>query len=750
MHTLFKRFIIALALMALPLCVLRAQSNQLFANNAGTTLANAITPAQTSFAVASNSGFPSPSVGQYFYATLSNSTNTMWEVIYVTSTSGNSFICARGVDGTTAQTWPAGTLVQLRPVAQTLRDIVSNAAPNPVPIANLSATGTASSSTYLRGDGSWNTPSGGSGGSPGSINYTATGGSSAATLQAVLDTGGVNVMSFGAIPNNLTFDQSAAFNNAIAYATAHNIGKVIVPAGKYAANILITQNGVMLEGEQPQNWYAPNVYLTSWTIASPTIQIGNDTGNVYGGVINNICLNGSGPNGQGVTGLFLGGGCNGINISNFSCENYTGNGVLIGGAANYPVEYVNFAQCNFAGNYTSSYTAVITVNNGSGSSWTSAIYMSNCNLISNAFGRMMVLNGASLGWSGGWLQGVANYGILIQGSVGTGLQCTSGTNIEAVQNGASWDTVDIPSATITNISAWITGATINYNDQIKGSDGVIHAINEPGPGANTELGMFTHYVGMQYYTGYNGNGAASTDTSMYISGGYNGTGSFDMGNNIGTAVNTRLGSDGTFKVMAQGGTGMIINSRSSEGYYLNVWPGNTGSVSVQLQARDSTGTVAIPLNLVTQSSAPVQANGYTVLSTSDAETVHTAAAPTGTTSTTAVMMAVGGAITPVNSTRIWVSVSGQMANSTAGDGVTIDIRYGTSTAPINGAAVSGTLVGIAQTSTSISALQKSGFCVSAPVAGLTVGTAYWFDVSVMAVTGGTASITGVTASAMEM
>jgi hypothetical protein len=91
-----------------------------------------------------------------------------------------------------------------------------------------------------------------------------------------------------------------------------------------------------------------------------------------------------------------------------------------------------------------------------------------------------------------------------------------------------------------------------------------------------------------------------------------------------------------------------------------------------------------------------------------------------------------------------------MANSTTGDGVTIDIRYGTSTAPINGAAVSGTLVGIAQTSTSISALQKSGFCVSAPVAGLTVGTAYWFDVSVMAVTGGTASITGVTASAMEM
>jgi hypothetical protein len=114
------------------------------------------------------------------------------------------------------------------------------------------------------------------------------------------------------------------------------------------------------------------------------------------------------------------------------------------------------------------------------------------------------------------------------------------------------------------------------------------------------------------------------------------------------------------------------------------------------------------------------------------------------------MMAAGGAITPILSTRVLFTVSGQMANATAGDGATIDLRYGTGTAPINGAAVTGTLVGIAQTATSISAAQKSGFSISYPITGLTIGTAYWFDISLKVVTGGTATITGISASAMEV
>lgn len=134
-----------------------------------------------------------------------------------------------------------------------------------------------------------------------------------------------------------------------------------------------------------------------------------------------------------------------------------------------------------------------------------------------------------------------------------------------------------------------------------------------------------------------------------------------------------------------------------------------------------------------------------------ASVTATSAAPSGTTSATAVMMGLGATatITPVKSGRVLFTVSGQVANNTAGDGATLDLRTGTGTAPTNGAAVTGTLRGLAQTVTSVSAAQKSGFTVSAVVTGLTLNTAVWFDLSLLRVTGGTATLTGITATALE-
>jgi len=172
--------------------------------------------------------------------------------------------------------------------------------------------------------------------------------------------------------------------------------------------------------------------------------------------------------------------------------------------------------------------------------------------------------------------------------------------------------------------------------------------------------------------------------------------------------------------------------------------------TVPIGALNLTGTPNNTTYLRGDGSWAVLANGYAILSSAGALATHTAASPTGTTSTTAVMMGAGGTITPVLSTRVIVTISGQMANATAGDGATIDIRYGTGTAPVNGAAVIGTLVGIAQTATSVTAAQKSGFSISYPITGLIVGTTYWFDISLMAITGGTATIAGVTAFAREV
>lgn len=128
----------------------------------------------------------------------------------------------------------------------------------------------------------------------------------------------------------------------------------------------------------------------------------------------------------------------------------------------------------------------------------------------------------------------------------------------------------------------------------------------------------------------------------------------------------------------------------------------------------------------------------------------TAAAPTGTTSATSVMMAIGGTFTPACTTRGYFIVSGQMANDTINDGVTVDLRFGTGTAPVNGAAVTGTLVGIEQTRTSLVAGSRGGFTVQGRVTGLSIATAYWVDISLKRVTGGTATVTGVTCTTFEV
>lgn len=134
--------------------------------------------------------------------------------------------------------------------------------------------------------------------------------------------------------------------------------------------------------------------------------------------------------------------------------------------------------------------------------------------------------------------------------------------------------------------------------------------------------------------------------------------------------------------------------------------------------------------------------------------------PTGTTSTTGVMMGLGGTatITPHGSGIVLIIITGNMAVSpTTDNGFTVSaqIRYGTGTAPANAAALTGTAVG-----GNIKTLMANGnnqwfFSLNAIVGGggtpLTVGTNYWIDAAVAAPTGTvTASINNVVISAVEL
>ena len=99
-----------------------------FANNATATLASGITNTQTTLSVSTGQGalFPALTGGDYFYATLVDSSNNL-EVIKVTGRTGDAFTIVRGQDSTTARSFASGDKVEVRLSASGLAAIQQEA-----------------------------------------------------------------------------------------------------------------------------------------------------------------------------------------------------------------------------------------------------------------------------------------------------------------------------------------------------------------------------------------------------------------------------------------------------------------------------------------------------------------------------------------------------------------------------------------------------------------------------------------------
>lgn len=128
--------------------------------------------------------------------------------------------------------------------------------------------------------------------------------------------------------------------------------------------------------------------------------------------------------------------------------------------------------------------------------------------------------------------------------------------------------------------------------------------------------------------------------------------------------------------------------------------------------------------------------------------------PTGTTNTTGLHMGLAGAFTPAVSGSVLLMASGIITNNTAaaGDGAKTQLRYGTGSAPANAAALTGTAVGslvsfLLERST---ASDPYPFAIFWAVTGLTLNTAYWLDLSVAAITGGTGQVKNLSLLAIEL
>jgi hypothetical protein len=97
----------------------------LLANNATTTLSAAIvSTGATTFTVASATGFPVPTNGNYFFVTLLD-VAAIPEIVRVTGVAGLTFTCVRGQDGTAARTFANGASVKLNLVAAVVRELAT-------------------------------------------------------------------------------------------------------------------------------------------------------------------------------------------------------------------------------------------------------------------------------------------------------------------------------------------------------------------------------------------------------------------------------------------------------------------------------------------------------------------------------------------------------------------------------------------------------------------------------------------------
>ena len=108
-----------------------------FTNNATATLAASISTSSTSLTVTTGQGalFPTLASGDYFYATLVDSSNNI-ELVKITARSGDTLTAIRAQEGTTARAYLAADKLELRVTAAALTNFATQDGPNTFSAAN--------------------------------------------------------------------------------------------------------------------------------------------------------------------------------------------------------------------------------------------------------------------------------------------------------------------------------------------------------------------------------------------------------------------------------------------------------------------------------------------------------------------------------------------------------------------------------------------------------------------------------------
>lgn len=128
------------------------------------------------------------------------------------------------------------------------------------------------------------------------------------------------------------------------------------------------------------------------------------------------------------------------------------------------------------------------------------------------------------------------------------------------------------------------------------------------------------------------------------------------------------------------------------------------------------------------------------------------AGPISQSTTAALMVGLAGVITPTATGKVVATISGTIRNDTANSGAIYTMRWGTGTAPILNAALTGTAVGgSAQIGLGTYGANSRGpFSLSAVITGLTLNQTIWLDLSGAAVTSGNAIVSNTSVCAFEI